>query len=127
MNGGLNTYGYVGGNPLGFTDPLGLIKCKCKGPAGGGARPIGSKEKICTYKCYCDCSKTPITIKWSAGTSDNAICIGQDMTHPTQPGRMPTQRPFSFDSESWVDKLSPVGPTNDFMDSVEKLCPNCKK
>ena len=31
LAGGLNTYGYVGGNPVGFIDPFGLQRCYAKG------------------------------------------------------------------------------------------------
>ena len=34
LNGSLNTYGYVGGNPLSFVDPFGLIDLKIPGTTG---------------------------------------------------------------------------------------------
>lgn len=34
LSGGLNTYGYVGGNPLSFIDPFGLIDLKIPGTTG---------------------------------------------------------------------------------------------
>jgi RHS repeat-associated protein len=34
LNGGINTYGYVGGNPLSYVDPYGLIDLKIPGATG---------------------------------------------------------------------------------------------
>lgn len=40
LNGGINTYGYVGGNPLSYVDPSGLVPNPAEGACLGGPNPI---------------------------------------------------------------------------------------
>jgi len=133
LNGGMNTFGYVGGNPMKYVDPNGLVKCTCSA-TGGGTRsdPEPGKRlgnKTCKYSCSCDCPLKENPVAYGAGSSDTAICIGQVDPHFTQPGAGVRFDSFSFDTKSFWSRIGarlggvPFG----FMSKVDSLadCDDC--
>lgn len=122
----MNTYGYVDQNPLRWSDPLGLVKCTCVGPPGGGIRSPGGL-KVCAYTCNCDCPAGRFQISYPAGTGNSAQCIGQSDPHWSQPGRGLSFAPFSFDTDSPLDKyLLPFTPPAEFMEEIDMKCKTCE-
>ncbi|WP_444894493.1 RHS repeat-associated core domain-containing protein [Microbulbifer sp. TRSA001] len=114
LSGGLNTYEYVGSNPLMYIDLLGLDKCNCRAPQTG-TRIDG--EKICTYNCLCkdDCGKEyKKTIKVSAGSNGSARCRGQT-GDPWQPSQDTQFHDFEVDTDSFLNKIF----DSDFVDALE--------
>lgn len=132
LEGGINTYLYALANPLRYTDPFGLVSCTCRATGPGdryhpSSKMVGElREKICVYDCRCDCPESPLKIEFSAGASESAQCLGQEtiLPHHTQPGSSgsTTFDVFRFDTESLIDRFTPLGPPLEFMDLIEKKC-----
>jgi RHS repeat-associated protein len=93
LGGGLNTYAYVGGNPIIRFDFMGLswtCSCKASGP-GSNMSTVGGEypnAKLCPYSCNCSCdgsrqsknlSTSAITRHFSTSHFDSGslICFGQ--------------------------------------------------
>jgi len=134
LGGGLNTYAYVGGNPLKFVDPYGLYKCSCKGidSSGGGSGqryPDGMKK--CTYKCSCKCDdggNEQIVVlggSWEA-EKGSWICHGAitgTNTYGTSTRGFST---FNIDADSWFNFFK--GRLADAIDEkMDPLCEDCEK
>ncbi len=91
LGGGLNTYGYVGGNPIRFVDPQGTILFEicsiipqlCFGPdkgGGGGSCPAPDCEKVrqeCLKKCSRQFADDPSSLPGGRSNTPSGmrVCI----------------------------------------------------
>ena len=55
IKGGVNTYGYVGQDPIQLIDPLGLFTCFCRLDISAFGFEGGKRARSCTYTCRCWC------------------------------------------------------------------------
>ncbi|MDJ0863505.1 MAG: RHS repeat-associated core domain-containing protein [Gammaproteobacteria bacterium] len=136
--GGVNTYAYVGGNPIIRIDPFGLAwRCTCRASEKGGVPLPDYSAKRCTYTCKCNCEddlfpffkKTVVvttetrrfsTDPWDRG---NLICHGQGYDPST---RTPTFSEFGVTSsyrDSYPDVYDAI---NSRLDCNDGKCPTKK-
>ena len=109
LKGGVNTFTYVGDNPLTRTDRLGLAwSCSCQSSKEGGANNAQMTAKLCRYSCNCKCGSKQfsiIVLSYSTETSiDNdygsLVCHGQRGTSTDKDGDVtPNFNAFTVSSE----------------------------
>ena len=110
LDGGVNTYDYVGNNPLRFLDPLGLYCVTCRANGVYGRAPDSGENydkggrKWCTY----DCRRTDTG---EHNPRVNAPGSGQFCLEQEGGDRADREvfHEFTFDTESFWDNL-PLGP-----------------
>ena len=124
LMGGINTFAYVGNEPLQGFDPFGLARCTCS--ATSSQRPTNARKvrgiivKVCKYDCGCtfkQCDED-VDVQIRDFTyeheGDSAICYGQ--TNPTR--ATVNFASFSFLPNYLGDRLSFLTPSRDFMDTL---------
>jgi len=103
LGGGINTYGYVGGNPTRYSDPFGQYAAVLRGAAAA------SEGIVIAY-----CSKHPITCIAAAISGAAAIC--------RLVGACSTSSDENVNDKADDDTPKQCAPTNGKADKPERTC-----